>query len=30
MVTSCVVIAASLVAGLIHFRKMERSFADII
>lgn len=30
MVTSSVVIAASLVAGLIHFRKMERSFADII
>jgi len=30
MLTSSVVIAASLTAGLIHFRKMERSFADII
>lgn len=30
MLTSSVVIAASLIAGLIYFRKMERSFADII
>jgi lipopolysaccharide transport system permease protein len=30
MLTSGVVIAASLTAGLIYFRKMERSFADVI
>jgi lipopolysaccharide transport system permease protein len=30
MAISCVFIATSLVGGLIYFRKMERTFADII
>jgi lipopolysaccharide transport system permease protein len=28
--TSCVLIAAALAGGLIYFKKMERSFADVI
>jgi lipopolysaccharide transport system permease protein len=30
MLTSCIFIGASLIGGLIYFRKMERSFADVI
>lgn len=30
MATSCVIIAIGLAAGLIYFKKMERSFADVI
>jgi hypothetical protein len=30
MAITCVFIVASLAGGLIYFRKMERSFADII
>jgi lipopolysaccharide transport system permease protein len=30
MAISCVFIVTSLVGGLIYFRKMERTFADII
>ena len=30
MLTSCIFIGVTLIGGLIYFRKMERSFADVI